>query len=78
MTSQFCVVRISGRLKVNGFLRSSQAITGSGVFATGLFTVEYQAWGWNKSPFNKLIHKSVLVVTDTARGMFHMKFIVDK
>jgi len=45
MTSQFCVVRISGRLKVNGFLRSSQAITGSGVFATGLFTVEYQAWG---------------------------------
>ena len=44
-----------------------------------------QAWGRNKSPLNKHIHKSVLVVTgdflfrfiiiDTPKEMPHMKFL---
>jgi hypothetical protein len=82
MTFQFCVTRISGRQNVNRFLCSSQAITGSCAFATGLFIVEYQAWDQNYSPANKLIHKSVLGaqmdVTDITMGMLHMKFLVVK
>jgi hypothetical protein len=35
---------------MNRFLCSFQAITGSGVLATGLFTAEYQAWNQNYSP----------------------------